>query len=99
MDKDSLYNDKGVSVSTVKDLNLTDFFFSYGVRVNPNLVKDLYSAPIPLAIGEGNNTQFQPVQWQYSPLASADVKHPISDNIDLVKFDFASQNRHLKEFS
>ena len=96
MDKDSLYNDKGVSVSTVKDLNLTDFFFSYGVRVNPNLVKDLYSAPIPLAIGEGNNTQFQPVQWQYSPLASADVKHPISDNIDLVKFDFASQIDTLK---
>ena len=96
MDKDSLYNDKGVSVSTVKDLNLTDFFFSYGVRVNPNLVKDLYSAPIPLAIGEGNNTQFQPVQWQYSPLASADEKHPISDNIDLVKFDFASQIDTLK---
>ena len=96
MDKDSLYNNKSASVSTVKDLNLTDFFFSYGVRINSNLVKDLYSAPIPLAIGEGSNTQFQPVQWQYSPLASANIKHPISDNIDLVKFDFASQIDTLK---
>lgn len=96
MDKDSLYNEAGTSVSIAKDLNLTDFFFKYGVRINQNLVKDLYSAPIPLAIGEGNNTQFQPVQWQYSPLAKASEKNPISDNIDLVKFDFASQIDTLK---
>ncbi|WP_132704034.1 gliding motility-associated ABC transporter substrate-binding protein GldG [Winogradskyella wandonensis] len=96
MDKDSLYNEKGTSVSVGKELNLTDFFFQYGVRINQNLVKDLYSAPIPLAIGEGSNTQFQPVQWQYSPLATSDLKHPISDNIDLVKFDFASQIDTLK---
>ncbi|MBT8245632.1 MAG: gliding motility-associated ABC transporter substrate-binding protein GldG [Winogradskyella sp.] len=96
MDKDSLYNEAGTSVSIGKELNLTDFFFQYGVRINQNLVKDLYSAPIPLAIGEGNNRQFQPVQWQYSPLAKASEKNPISDNIDLVKFDFASQIDTLK---
>lgn len=96
MDKDSLDNDSGTSVSTSKDLNLSDFFFQYGIRINQNLVKDLYSAPIPLAIGEGNNTQFQPVQWQYSPLATSNSKHPISDNVDLVKFDFASQIDTLK---
>lgn len=96
MDKDSLYNASGSSVSVARDLNLNDFFFKYGVRVNQNLVKDLYSAPIPLAIGEGNNTQFQPVQWQYSPLGTSASKHPISDNIDLVKFDFASQIDTLK---
>ena len=96
MDRDSLYNDSGSSVSIAKDLNLTDFFFNYCARINQNLVKDLYSAPIPLAIGEGSNTQFQPVQWQYSPLATSNSKHPISDNVDLVKFDFASQIDTLK---
>lgn len=96
MDKDSLYNQSGSSISIARDLNLNDFFFQYGVRINQNLVKDLYSAPIPLAIGEGNNTQFQPVQWQYSPLGTSSVKHPISDNIDLIKFDFASQIDTLK---
>ncbi len=96
MDKDSLYNDAGASVSLSKELNLKDFFFQYGARINQNLVKDLYSAPIPLAIGEGNNTQFQPVQWQYSPLATSNNKHPISNNVDLVKFDFASQIDTLK---
>ena len=96
MDKDSLYNDAGASVSLSKELNLKDFFFQYGARINQNLVKDLYSAPIPLTIGEGNNTQFQPVQWQYSPLATSNNKHPISNNVDLVKFDFASQIDTLK---
>lgn len=96
MDKDSLYNDAGASVSLSKELNLKDFFFQYGARINQNLVKDLYSAPIPLAIGEGKNTQFQPVQWQYSPLATSNNKHPISNNVDLVKFDFASQIDTLK---
>ena len=96
IDKDSLYNTSGTSVSVSRDLNLNDFFFQYGVRINQNLVKDLFSAPIPLAIGEGNNTQFQPVQWQYSPLGTSDSKHPISNNIDLVKFDFASQIDILK---
>ena len=96
MDKDSLYNTSGTSVSVAKDLNLSDFFFQYGLRINQNLVKDLYSAPIPLAIGEGSNTQFQPVQWQYAPLASSNEEHPISQNVDLVKFDFASQIDTLK---
>jgi ABC-2 type transport system permease protein len=96
MDKDSLYNDSGNSVTIARNLNLNDFFFQYGVRVNQNLVKDLYSAPITLAVGEGNNAQFQPIQWQYSPLATSDIAHPISNSIDLVKFDFASQIDTLK---
>lgn len=96
MDKDSLYNESGVSFATVRDLNLTDFFFKYGVRINPVLVNDMYSAPIALAIGEGSEAQFQPVQWQYSPLASGNSNHPIGNNLNLVKFDFANQIDTLK---
>ncbi len=96
MDKDSLYSASGSSVSVQRDLNLTDFFFKYGVRINPNLVKDLYSAPITLAIGEGSQAQFQPVQWQYSPLSQSDNRHPVNRNVDLVKFDFASSIDTLK---
>lgn len=96
MDKDSLYNSKGASVSMLKDLNLNDFFFSYGARINPVLVKDLFSAPITLAIGEGSQSQLQPVQWQYAPLAASNPKHPITKNINLVKFDFASPIDTLK---
>lgn len=96
MDQDSLYNESGSAVAIMKDLNLNDFFFKYGVRINPEIVNDLYSAPIWLAMGEGSEAQFQPVQWQYSPLAGANPDHPITSNLNLVKFDFASQIDTLK---
>ena len=96
MDKDSLYSNSGKAVAIMKDLNLNDFFFKYGVRINPVMVNDLYSAPITLAIGEGSNAQFQPVQWPYSPLAANNPNHPITTNINPVRFDFASQIDTLK---
>ncbi len=96
MDKDSLLNDSGSAISITKDLNLNDFFFKYGVRINPVIVSDMYSAPITLAVGEGSNAQFQPIQWQYSPLASSNPNHPITSNLNLIKFDFASQIDTLK---
>ncbi|NNL82415.1 MAG: gliding motility-associated ABC transporter substrate-binding protein GldG [Winogradskyella sp.] len=96
MDKDSLYNSTGSNVSILRDLNLKDFFFKYGVRINPSLVKDLFSAPIMLAIGEGSESQLQPLQWQYSPLAASNPKHPTTKNLNVVKFDFASPIDTLK---
>ncbi|MGJ8550440.1 gliding motility-associated ABC transporter substrate-binding protein GldG [Winogradskyella wichelsiae] len=96
MDKDSLYNAAGRGVSIMRDLRLNDFFFKYGVRVNPTLVKDLYSAPIMLSIGEGSQSQMQPIQWQYSPLAASNPNHSITKNLNLVKFDFASPIDTLK---
>lgn len=96
MDRDSLYSESGSAVAIIKDLNLNDFFFKYGVRINPTIVLDLYSAPIPLAVGEGNNVQVMPISWQYSPLAASNPEHPITTNLNLVKFDFASQIDTLK---
>jgi len=96
MEIDSLYNDKGSNIAIPRDLNLTDFFFKYGLRINPLLVKDIYSAPITLAIGEGSEAQFQPIQWQYSPLSKTINNHPIVNNIELVKFEFANQIDTLK---
>ncbi|WP_296316805.1 gliding motility-associated ABC transporter substrate-binding protein GldG [Winogradskyella sp. UBA3174] len=96
MDKDSLYNDAGTGISIMRDLRLNDFFFKYGIRINPSLVKDLYSAPIMLAIGEGEKAQLQPIQWQYSPLAASNPNHPITKNLNLVKYDFASPIDTLK---
>lgn len=96
MDQDSLYRNSGKAIAIMKDLNLSDFFFKYGVRINPVMVNDLYSAPITLAIGEGSNAQFQPVQWPYSPLAANNPNHPITTNINPVRFDFASQIDTLK---
>jgi len=96
MEKDSLYNESGSNYAVTRDLNLTDFFFKYGVRVNPEIVSSLYSAPITLAMGEGSESQFQHLRWPYSPLASTNSTHPIVNNLNLVKFDFANQIDTLK---
>lgn len=93
---DSLYNDAGKSIAFPRDLRLNDYFFNYGIRVNPKLVNDLNSAPVIMAFGEGNNTQYIPIQWPYNPLAKATSKHPIVNNINLTKFEFANQIDTLK---
>lgn len=96
MEKDSLFNPVGKNYAVARDLNLTDFFFKYGVRINPVMVSTLYSAPITLAMGEGSDSQFQPLRWPYSPLANSNSNHPIVNNMNLVKFDFANQIDTLK---
>jgi ABC-2 type transport system permease protein len=60
------------------------------------MVSTLYSAPITLAIGQGSQSQFQHLKWPYSPLAGSSSSHPIVNNLNLVKFDFANQIDTLK---
>ena len=96
MEKDSLYNESGKNYAVGRDLNLTDFFFNYGVRINPVMVATPYSAPITLALGNGSNSQFQHLNWPYSPLAVTETPHPITNNLNLVRFDFAHPIDTLK---
>lgn len=90
METDSLFTPTGSAFALPRDLNLGDFFFSYGIRLNPSLVKDIYSAPIILASGRGNDTQFNPFPWFYFPLSTSTKDHPIVNNIEAVKFEYAS---------
>ncbi|NND63938.1 MAG: gliding motility-associated ABC transporter substrate-binding protein GldG [Flavobacteriaceae bacterium] len=80
----------GNSFAFGQDLNLNDFFFKYGLRVNPNLVKDVYAAPIALASGQERDAQYNRYPWLFSPLSSSANNHPIVNNIEAVKFDYAS---------
>jgi len=96
MDEDSLYNDERKNIAIPRNLNLTDFFFKYGVRINPVILSTLYSAPITLAMGEGSESQFQNLRWPYSPISGTNSTHPIVHNLNLIKFDFANQIDTLK---
>lgn len=91
METDSLFNKTGSALAFPRDLNLNDLFFSYGLRINPVLINDIYSAPIILASGSGNDTQFTPYPWFYSPLTTSPKTHPIINNIEAVKFEWANQ--------
>lgn len=96
METDSLFTSAGSAFALPRDLNLGDYFFKYGLRLNPSLVKDLYSAPIVLASGSGNNTQFNPYPWFYFPLSSSPSSHPVVNNLEAVKFEYASPIDTLK---
>lgn len=90
METDSLFNERGSAIAIPRELNLGDYFFSYGVRINPAIVNDLYSAPIILASGSGNETRFNPFPWFFSPLTTSPNDHPIINNIEAVKFEYAN---------
>lgn len=93
---DSLYN-AGKTLAYPRDLNLDDFFFRYGARFKPNLVKDLYASKISLATGNtGNKTNYQKFLWYYAPLVNPSEKHPIVNNIGPVNFQFVSSIDTLK---
>ena len=96
IEKDSLYNNLGKNIAVTRHLNLIDFFFKYGIRINPVIVNTLYSAPITLALGNGSKSQFQHLKWPYSPLSASNNNHPIVNNLNFVKFDFANQIDTLK---
>nr|WP_294926899.1 gliding motility-associated ABC transporter substrate-binding protein GldG [uncultured Flavobacterium sp.] len=96
-DMDSLYNQAGATLAYPRDLNLNDMFFKYGVRINPDLIKDEQGSPIKLATGEqGSATQYQDFVWKFAPLVSPESKHPIVKNLGGIKFDFASPIDTLK---
>ncbi len=94
--KDTLmYSGKTYALNA--ELNLTDMLFAYGIRIKPELVKDLIAAPVVLKVGQvGNKPQLEQFPWFYSPLAQPDSKHPIGKNLDMVMLDFACPLEILK---
>lgn len=96
-DMDSLYNETGTILAAQRELNLTDMFFKYGIRINPLLVKDEYATPIKLATGnQGSETQMQEYSWKFSPFVYPTSTNPIVKNMEGIKFEFASPIEILK---
>ncbi|MFV8340720.1 gliding motility-associated ABC transporter substrate-binding protein GldG [Flavobacterium sp. LB3P21] len=94
---DSLYDSSGATLAYPKDLNLNDMFFKYGIRINPDLVKDEQGSPIKLATGEqGSATQFQEFNWKFAPQVYPNSLHPIVKNLGGIKFNFANPIDTLK---
>lgn len=74
-------------------VGLDDLFFRWGVRVNHDVVKDLYCAPIPLNVGNvGDKPNVQLVPWRFYPLLNnfGTSGNPIVRNLDMVLGRFVS---------
>ena len=96
-DMDSLYNETGTILASQRELNLTDMFFKYGIRINPLLIKDEYATPIKLASGnQGSETQMQEYTWKFAPFIYPTSTNPIVKNMEGIKFEFASPIEILK---
>lgn len=81
----------GEAYATAKELNLDDLLFRYGVRINYDLVVDLQAAPIPVIKGYvGNQPQQELRPWYFFPLLIPTSKHPIVNNLNAVRCEFAS---------
>ena len=92
-DMDSLQL-KGKTLAWAKDLNLTDQFFQYGFRINPELVKDLYATDIMLVDDAGQANRYP---WFFNPLVIPSVQHEIVTNIPPIKLEFTNTIDLLKQ--
>jgi len=97
VEMDSLYNKTGATLAFPRDLNLNDMFFKYGIRINPDLVKDEMATQIKLATGaQGSETQYQEYPWKFAPFVYPDSDNPIVKNMSGIRFDFANGIDTLK---
>lgn len=80
-----------VTMAIPMDLNLDDQLFTYGVRINSNLIQDLQAAPIPIVTGMvGNQPKTQLYPWYFFPLLTPANSHPVVNNLNAVKGEFTS---------
>lgn len=74
-----------------RNLNLTDLFFKYGIRVNTDLVMDLQCDFMPFAVGgTPDKPQYEFLHWNYYPLFESKNNHPINKNMGLIAGRFVN---------
>jgi ABC-2 type transport system permease protein len=88
---DSLKRHGNEEMSFPKDLNLDDQLFTYGIRINYDLIADMNCAQIPVSTGNiGGQAQIQLAPWLYYPIFMPASKNPIVKNLDGIRSEFAS---------
>lgn len=79
------------AVSTRLPIGMDEMFYSYGVRINTDLVMDIRCRPIPMVVGQvGDRPQYNFTPWFYFPDLIPMSSHPIVRNLDIIKSDFVS---------
>ncbi|MBL4670452.1 MAG: gliding motility-associated ABC transporter substrate-binding protein GldG [Flavobacteriales bacterium] len=80
-----------ITMAIPLELNLDDQLFTYGVRINTNIVQDIQSAPIPIVTGVvGNQPKTEMFPWFFFPLLTPANNHPIVNNLNALKGEFVS---------
>lgn len=79
------------TMAMLQDINLEDQLFTYGIRVNTDLVQDMQCSSIPIDVSQigSKYPDFKLFPWPFFPLVSGNYNHPITKNLNLVKMEFA----------
>jgi ABC-2 type transport system permease protein len=92
MSMDSL-STKPFEMAMIRDINLDDQLFNYGVRINPDLIQDLRCLNIPVYVNtiEGK-PQFEAKPWYYFPVIIPDtlLDHQLLRNLEPMRTSFVS---------
>ncbi len=81
----------GSTFALMNEVNLSDQLFRYGVRVNPNIIKDIQCAVIPVNTSVSSaQPKFAPAPWLYFPLLNGLDNNPITKNLNMIKSEFPS---------
>lgn len=76
--------------ATPRSLYINDLFFTYGVRINTNLIQDLSCMPIPQQVSViGDQPQYKFMAFPYCLDIVNFSDHPIVRNIKEIKSEFA----------
>lgn len=87
---EDLYQNEGKTIAMPLDLNLGDLLFKYGIRLNHNLISDLYFTQIVVAQGSGSQTHYTPIPWLYNPMILPKNNHLITSNLDAIRLQFVN---------
>lgn len=88
-DLDSLGKEQ-MMITSSYDLNLDDQLFSYGARLNYDLIQDVQCAPIPVVTGNvGSQPQTELFPWLFYPIFVSNSTHPVAKNLDGVRSEFS----------
>lgn len=90
-DLDSMRRTGGEQLAFQKKLNLDDQLFTYGVRINYDLVGDMNCSQIPVSVGQvGGQPQIQLVPWLFYPIIMPVSTHPMIKNLEGIKTEFVN---------
>jgi len=99
-DMDSLANKGTFLAQALRGLNLNDQLFKYGVRVNSDLIEDISSSKIPVPVSFVNDIpKWELRPWRFFPVCIPTSSHPITSNLNAIKFDFVGSIDTVKTSS
>lgn len=88
---------KPETIAFDRNLNLTDLFFRYGIRINTDLVMDLQCDMIPFVVGgSADNPQYEFLHWNYYPFFVPAAGQPLTKNLGYVAGRFVNSIDTIK---